>query len=62
MFSGLNTRTRKIKFQNNPRDWVTQKYRKTRHDFIIHVGWSNHGKMRSESEAEREKRERRKRG
>lgn len=45
---GLNTWRRKIKFQNNPREWVSENHRKARHDFIIHTGWGNDGKMRSE--------------
>ena len=58
MFRGLTTQRRKIKFQNNPRDWVRRKYRKGRHDLIIHVGWRNHGRMRSQR-GEREIMERR---
>lgn len=45
---GLNTWRRKIKFQNNPREWVKQNHRKARHDFIIHIGWGNGGKIRGE--------------
>lgn len=52
----MTTWRRKIKFQNNPREWVKQKQRKARHDFVIHIVWGNDCKMRTERGERKEKR------